>query len=303
MRVAITGSHGLIGSALAADLRRRGHQVTSLVRSRPNAADGEVGWEPAAGTIDAAGLEGHDAVVNLAGVGIGDHRWTAEHKTAVLESRTKGTGLLARTLAALERRPSVLAQASAVGYYGNRGDEELTEESGPGSGFLSEVVQQWEAAAAPAAEAGIRVPVFRSGVVLSAAGGALKKQTTPFKLGVGGKLGTGRQWVSWISIEDEVAALRHLLETPSLDGPVNATSPTPVTNAEFTRVLAHVLRRPAVAPVPNLALNVLFGKEMVADMILASQRVLPVRLQGSGFRFQHEQLEQALRVVLDKPAA
>lgn len=303
MRVAVTGSHGLIGSALVSDLRQQGHQVSPMVRGRPAPGSDEVAWDPAAGTIDAAALEGHDAVVNLAGVGIGDHRWSVAHKAAVLESRTKGTDLLARTLASLERPPAVLAQASAVGYYGHRGNEELTEESGPGSGFLSEVVQQWEAAAAPAAEAGIRVAAFRSGIVLSPSGGALKKQLTPFRLGVGGKLGTGRQWVSWISIGDEVAAICHLLQTPSLVGPVNLTAPNPVTNADFTRTLGRVLRRPTVAPVPNVALNVLFGKEMVTDMILGSQRVLPVRLPASGFTFRDPDLEPALRAMLERPAA
>jgi len=303
MRVAVTGSHGLIGSALVADLRLRGHEVVPLVRGTPVPSRGEVAWDPAAGTIDTEALGTVDAAVNLAGVGIGDHRWTPAHKAAVLESRINGTGLLARTLASLERPPAVLAQASAVGYYGDRGDEELTEESGPGSGFLSDVVQQWEAAATPAAEAGIPVVAFRSGIVLSPDGGALKKQLTPFKLGVGGKLGTGHQWVSWITIGDEVAAIGHLIETPSLDGPVNLTAPNPVTNAEFTRTLGRVLRRPTFAPVPNVALNMLFGKEMVADMILGSQRVLPKRLASSDFTFGHAELESALRHLLERPTA
>lgn len=301
MKVLVTGSHGFIGSELVASLRRDGHQVTRLVRSSP--APEEVQWDPEAGTIGAAPLEGHDAAVNLAGVGIGDHRWTEEHKAAVRDSRVKGTDLLARTLAALDRPPAVLASGSAVGFYGDRGDEELTDASSPGSGFLSEVVQQWEAATAPAAQAGIRVAHLRSGVVLSPKGGALKKQLLPFRLGIGGKLGSGRQWFTWISLDDEVAAIRHVLATDSLRGPVNLVAPNPVTNAEFTRVLGRVLKRPTIAPVPNTALNLMFGRQMVVEMVLASQRVVPAALAGSGFVFKHPELEPALREMFARPAA
>jgi len=296
MKVIVTGSHGLIGTELVARLTEAGHQVTRLVRSSPG--PGEAAWDPAAGTIEAEKLEGHDAAVHLAGVGIGDHRWTDEHKKAVLDSRVQGTGLLARTLAGLSSPPNVLASGSAIGFYGDRGDDELTEADGRGGGFLADVVSAWEEAAVPAADAGIRLVLVRSGVVLTAKGGALKKQLPPFKLGLGGKLGSGRQWLSWISLDDEVGALMHVLATAGLAGPVNLTAPHPVTNADFTATLARVLHRPAVLPVPTVALNALFGKEMVAEMLLAGQRVLPAALQGSGFTFAHPDLEQALRHML-----
>ncbi|MDQ3896414.1 MAG: TIGR01777 family oxidoreductase [Actinomycetota bacterium] len=297
MRVAVTGSHGLIGSELVAHLERSGHQVTRLVRAR--AGPGEAAWDPGAGSIDAEKLEGHDAVVHLGGVGIGDHRWTDDHKRAVRDSRVLGTSLLARTLAGLSSPPKVLASGSAVGFYGyDRADEVLTEASPRGSGFLAEVVDAWEEAAAPAADAGIRVANVRSGVVLTAKGGALKKQLLPFKLGVGGRLGRGRQWLSWISLEDEVAAIVHILIADDLRGPVNVTSPEPVTNAEFTATLARALRRPAFMPVPTLALHALFGREMTEEMLLGGQRVLPTRLEPSGFTFGRPRLEDALRSTL-----
>ena len=293
MKVIVTGSHGLIGSELVARLTDADHQVTRLVRSSP--AAGEAAWKPAAGTIEADKLEGHDAVVHLAGVGIGDHRWTDEHKRAVLDSRVQGTGLLARTLAGLSSPPSVMVSGSAVGIYGyDRADEVMTEASPRGTGFLADVVSAWETAAAPAADAGIRVVNARSGVVLTAKGGALKKQLLPFKLGLGGRLGSGRQWLSWISLDDEVAALQYLL-TADLHGPVNLTSPEPVTNAEFTATLARVLRRPAIVPVPTPALNAVFGREMVSEMLLGGQRVVPPTLLASGFTPAHPGLDGALR--------
>jgi len=296
VKVLVTGSSGLIGRALVARLVEGDHQVTRLVRGQ--AGPGEAAWDPVAGTVEADKLEGHDAAVHLAGAGIGDHRWTDEHKRAVLDSRVQGTGLLARTLAGLSSPPRVLASGSAVGFYGDRGDEELTEASTRGTGFLADVVSAWEAAAAPAADAGIRVALVRTGVVLTAKGGALKKQLLPFKLGVGGRLGTGRQWLSWISLDDEVAALLHVLSDGGPSGPVNLTSPQPVTNATFTATLARVLHRPAVLPVPTPALHALFGKEMVAEMMLAGQRVLPAALTASGFAFAHPGLENALRSTL-----
>jgi uncharacterized protein (TIGR01777 family) len=297
VKVAVTGSHGLIGSELVAELTGQGHVVTRLVRSEPG--DGEAAWDPAKGTIEAGKLEGHDGVVHLAGVGIGDHRWTDEHKRAVLDSRVQGTALLARTLAGLSSPPTVLVSGSAVGYYGyDRGDEVMTEASPRGSGFLAEVVDAWEKAAAPAADAGIRVATVRSGVVLTAKGGALKKQLLPFKLGVGGRLGTGRQWLSWISLEDEVAGIVHLLTDEKGRGPVNLTSPEPVTNAEFTATLAKVLKRPAFMPVPTVALHALFGKEMTKEMLLGGQRVVPGALQGAGFAFTRPRLQDALRHTL-----
>ncbi len=239
-------------------------------------------------------------MVHLAGVGIGDHRWTAEHKAAVLASRVQGTTLLASTLAKLDRPPKVLASASAVGFYGDRGPQPLTEADGPGTGFLADVVRQWEDAAEPAAAAGIRVARLRSGVVLTDRGGALDKQLLPFKMGLGGKVGSGEQYLSWISLDDEVSAIRHVLTTDAIAGPVNLTAPTPVTNAEFTKALGAVLGRPTVLPVPKLALHTMFGKEMVAEMLFAGQRVLPAVLQGSGFAFVDEEIEPALRRILAK---
>jgi len=299
MKVVVTGSHGLIGTALVAALHADGHEVTRLVRGRPTDPH-EVAWDPAEGTIDAAALEGHDAVVHLAGVGIGDRRWTPEHKSQVLESRVRGTTLLAGTLAGLVRPPAVLASGSAVGFYGDRGDEEITEEAGPGTGFLATVVEAWEAAAAPAVEAGIRVAYLRSGVVLSADGGALRKQLPFFRAGLGGRLGSGRQWLSWVAIDDEVGAIRHVLDTAEVAGPVNLCAPEPVTNGEFTRVLGHVLHRPTPLPTPTPALHLLFGREMVAEMLLAGQRVLPAVLVRSGYAFAQPELAPALAAQLGR---
>jgi uncharacterized protein (TIGR01777 family) len=259
-----------------------------------------VAWDPATGEIGSEGLEGVDAAVHLAGVGIGDHRWTKAHKRAVLDSRVRGTTLLAETLAALSTPPGVLASASAVGFYGDRGDEVLTEHSGPGTGFLTEVVEQWEASTKPAEAAGIRVVHLRSGLVLSPAGGALKPQLLPFKLGLGGRIGSGRQWWSWISIADEVGAIRHVIADASLRGPVNVTAPSPVTNGEFAKALGRVLRRPTVVPVPVPALKAVFGSEMVREMFLSGQRVVPERLLQSGYQFHHTDLEGALRDLLER---
>lgn len=302
MRVLVTGSSGLVGSALARSLEADGHDVTRLVRRAPSGAH-EVRWDPTGGTIDAAGLEGHDAAVNLAGAGIGDQRWTARHKAAIRESRVRGTDLLARTLASLDRPPAVLASGSAVGFYGDRGDEELTEESGPGTGFLAEVVREWEAATAPAREAGIRVATFRSGIVLSTEGGALRRQLLPFRAGIGGRIGSGEQWFSWISIEDEVGGLRHILGRDDIQGPVNLTAPGPVTNAQFTRALGRALRRPTLLPTPTAALWILLGRELVAEMLMASQRVLPTVLVASGYSFRHPAIDAALSDLLGRPAA
>jgi uncharacterized protein (TIGR01777 family) len=300
VKVVVTGSSGLIGTALVAALRGRGDEVTRLVRAEPD--EGEARWDPDTGDIDAPALEGHDAVVHLAGIGIGDHRWTEEHKRAVLDSRVKGTTLLARTLAALADKPRVLASASAVGYYGDRGDEVLTEDSGPGTGFLTEVCVQWEAAAGPAADAGIAVVHFRTGIVLSAAGGALKQMLLPFKLGLGGRIGSGRQWWSWIAIDDEVGAILHLIDSGSPASVVNLTAPNPATNAEFTRTLNKVLRRPTLLPTPTVALRALFGGEAVEEMFLGGQRVQPARLQAESYPFRYPELEGALRHVLGRPA-
>jgi uncharacterized protein (TIGR01777 family) len=297
--VLVTGSSGLIGRELVTRLGAEGHDVTRLVR-RPAAGAGEVTWDPQAGTLDVTSLEGHDAAVHLAGAGIGDHRWSDDHKRAVLDSRVQGTGLLARTLAQLDRPPRVFISGSAVGYYGYESDQPVTETSPKGNGFLADTVAAWEEAAGPAEEAGIRTVRMRSGVVLTAKGGALKKQLLPFKLGVGGTLGTGRQWLSWISLDDEVAAIFHLLTADAVKGPVNVTSPEPVTNREFTATLGRVLKRPTFIPVPTPALHALFGKEMTKEMLLGGQRVLPEALEASGYRFTHPTLEGALRTTLGR---
>jgi uncharacterized protein (TIGR01777 family) len=296
VKVAVTGSSGLIGRELVAALGRQGDEVTRVVRR--DAGRGEAAWDPDRGTIEADKLEGHDAVVHLAGVGIGDHRWSDDHKRAVVDSRVQGTTLLARTLAGLSSPPRVLVSGSAVGFYGYESEQAVTEASPKGRGFLADVVAAWEEATASAAAAGIRVVNIRSGVVLTAKGGALKKQLLPFKLGLGGRLGKGHQWLSWISLDDEVAAIIHLFGADGMSGPVNVTSPEPVTNAEFTATLARVLKRPAFMPVPTPALHALFGRQMTEEMLLGGQRVLPTALQASGFTFAHPQLEGALRHTL-----
>jgi uncharacterized protein len=298
VKVVVTGSSGLIGSALARALQARGDEVTRLVRRAPTT--GEARWNPEEGHIEPGALEGNDAIVHLAGVGIGDRRWSEEHKRAVLESRVKGTTLIAETIAALTDKPRVLASASAMGYYGLRGDEVLTEDSAPGTGFLTEVCVQWEAATAPAEDAGVRVVHLRTGLVLSPDGGALKQMLLPFKMGLGGRIGNGRQWWSWISIEDEVGAIIHLIDGSDERGPVNLTAPNPVTNEQFTRTLNGVLRRPTLLPTPTFALRAMFGSEAVDEMFLGGQRVLPARLQADGYGFRHPDLEGALRQLLHK---
>jgi uncharacterized protein len=300
MDIAVTGSSGLIGSALRSALEQAGHRMVPMVRSQ--AGGDALQWDPDRAVIDAGGLEGIGAVVHLAGEGIGDRRWNEAQKARIRESRTRGTGLLAETLAKLNRPPKVLLSASAVGYYGDRGDEVLTEASRAGSGFLAEVCVAWEAAATPAKEAGIRVSHLRSGIVLAPSGGALPKMLTPFKLGLGGRLGSGSQWMSWISIDDEVGAILHLLGEAAPAGPVNLTAPNPVTNADFTKALGRALGRPAVLPVPRLGLKLLVGGEMAEEMLLAGQRALPTRLLDSGYTFTHPELADALAAVLARAA-
>jgi hypothetical protein len=300
MQVAITGASGLIGSALARSLTDAGHTVRPVVR-RDTDEPGAVRWDPAAGTIDAGALAGVDAVVHLAGAGIGDRRWSEQRKRELHDSRTRGTDLLARALAGLDPRPAVLVSGSAVGYYGHdRGDEVVTELSPPGQGFLAGLVQDWEAAAAPAVEAGIRTVYLRSGIVLDAHGGILPRLALPFRLFVGGRLGSGRQWVSWITLDDEVAAIRFLLDRDDIAGPVNAVAPEPVTNAELARALGTVLGRPSVVPAPAFAFRMAMGREMADELILASQRVRPDVLVGAGFGFRHTEVTAALRAVLGR---
>lgn len=294
--VCLTGSHGLIGTALIPRLRSDGHRVLRLVRGAPEGGD-DVRWDPDAGTIDAAGLEGVDAFVHLAGAGIGDKKWTPARKQLVLESRTRGTGLLARTLAELDRKPSVLVSASAIGYYGNHGSEVLTEDASPGDDFGAQVCVAWEDATKPAADAGVRVVRMRTGLVLAKQGGVLQRMLLPFKLGIGGRLGSGEQYMSWIAIDDEIAAILHLVNTASVSGPVNITAPNPVSNKEFTAALGHALHRPTILPTPMFGLKVVFGGELV-DTLLGSQRVSSEKLRASGFEFAHPDLEGALEAVL-----
>lgn len=303
MHVVIAGSSGLIGTALTAALERAGHRVSRLVR-RPVQAPDEIRWDPAAGTVDAAALAGVDAAVNLAGAGIGDKRWNAERKRELLDSRTKPTALLAETLARLDAPPKVLLSGSAIGYYGERGDQVLTEQSGPGEGFLPELCLEWEAATAAAEQAGIRVAHLRTGLVLSAQGGAMGKMLPLFRFGLGGRMGSGRDYWSWISLADEVAAIQFLLEAP-VHGGVNLTGPAPVTNAEFTRELGRALRRPTLLPVPSFGPKLLLGPELADALLFTSARVVPAALTDSGYRFRHADLASALQAVVrgDDPAA
>jgi uncharacterized protein len=300
VRVAVTGSSGLIGSALITRLQASGHEVTRVVRRPVAPGDRALQWDPGAGTIYSRGLEGLDAVVNLAGAGVGDHRWTEARKRVVLESRTQGTALLARALAKLENPPRVLVSASAIGFYGDRADDTVTEQDGPGSDFLAKVCQLWEAAAAPAVEAGIRVAFARTGLVLSAAGGALAKLLPLFRWGLGGRFGTGSQWWSWITLDDEVGALVWLLEHDQA-GPVNLTAPGATTNREFTRILAQVVSRPAVVPVPRFGPGLLLGNELAQALLFTSVRARPAVLEAGGYRFTDTYLEGALRRLLRAP--
>ncbi len=295
MRIAIAGSSGLVGSRLVASLHSVGHDFIRLVR-RP-ATEGEVEWRPNKGEIDAGGLDGIDAIVNLAGENISQGRWTAAKKQRIADSRIQSTELLSKTLAAMSEGPSILINASAIGYYGDRGDEELTENCEVGEGFLADVCQQWEAATVEAERADIRVVKLRIGVVLTPQGGALRKMLLPFKLCAGGRVGSGQQFWSWISIDDLIAVIRHVLSTDGLSGPVNAVSPQSVTNLQFTKALGRVLGRPTVFPMPEFAAKMLLG-EMADTLLLASTRVLPHQLQESGYDFQHGDLETALRHLL-----
>jgi uncharacterized protein len=297
MRIAITGSSGLIGTALGRSLRADGHEVAPVVRSASDDPRA-VRWDPAAGTIDAAALEGVDAVVHLAGAGIGDRRWSEARKREIKDSRTTGTDLVARTLAGLSSPPKVLVSASAIGFYGDRGDEVVTELSAPGDDFLAEVVSGWEGATAPAAEAGIRVVHARSGIVLSGDGGVLPRMALPFRFFVGGRLGSGRQWLSWVSIDDEVRVIRFLFDRADVSGPVNVTGPSPVTNAQFTSALGATLHRPTVVPVPAFGPRLVLGREMADELLFVSQRAVPSALTAAGYDFVHHDVATALRAVL-----
>lgn len=299
MRILISGASGFIGSTLADKLTSSGHRVIRLTRRPVSRGQDAVQWDPESGRLEPADLDGVEAVVHLAGEGIGDHRWTEGHKARVLDSRVRGTNLLAVTIAGLESPPKVMVSQSGAHYYGfESGERILTEDDPPGGGFLARVVEQWEAATEPADKAGIRVVRTRSGVVLSPDGGALQRQLLPFKLGIGGKLGSGRQYLSWISLADEVAAMEFLLERDDISGPVNLVSPNPVTNAEFTRALGDALGRPTFMPVPSVAIKLMFSTEMAEEMIFGGQRLRPKRLQDAGFEFRDPEAEAALRRML-----
>lgn len=301
LRVAITGASGLIGSSLVPMLTTGGHDVVRL--ARPSGGDrapsGHAVWDPARGVLDRHALQGIDAVVHLAGANLGEHRWSASFKRTIADSRIGPTRRLAEQLASLPSPPRTLVCASGIGYYGDRPGETLTEGSQPGRGFLADLGRAWEDAARPAVEAGIRVAWMRFGIVMSPAGGALARLLVPFRLGVGGRLGSGRADLSWISVDDAAGSICHALCTSGVRGPVNATAPEPVSNAEFVRTLARVLRRPAVLPMPAAALRLAVG-EMTDEALLASARVMPARLEESGFVFRHRTLEQALRHVLGR---
>jgi uncharacterized protein (TIGR01777 family) len=297
LRVAVTGATGLVGSAVVPVLRAAGHRVDRVSRQPPRPGTTDIQWDPAGGRLDPRALEGVDAVVHLAGQSIAAGRWTAAAKARIRDSRVGGTRLVAETMARLDRPPRALVSASAVGYYGDRGDEPLTEDSAPGAGFLADVARAWEAAADPARAAGIRVVHPRLGVVLAGQGGALAQMALPFRLGLGGVIGSGRQYWSWIALADAVRVVELALALDSLAGAVNAVAPAPATNREFTRVLGRVLARPTLVPLPAPAVRLLMG-EMGQALLLASVRVLPRRLERAGFGFRHPDLEGALRAAL-----
>ncbi|MEU9303540.1 TIGR01777 family oxidoreductase [Streptomyces sp. NPDC048269] len=295
MRIAVTGSTGLIGSALVRSLRADGHEVVRFVRREPAAGD-EARWDPARGHVDPAGLAGCGAVVHLAGAGVGEHRWTSAYKKEIRDSRVMGTAAIANALAALDAPPAVLVSGSAVGYYGDTGDRAVDEGAPAGHGFLPSVCVEWEAAAEPARAAGIRTAFARTGLVVAREGGAWGRLFPVFRAGIGGRLGNGHQYWSYISLRDEVAALRHLIDTPGIEGPVNLTAPEPLTNRQVTAAMARVLRRPALLPVPAVALRVVLG-EFAGD-VLGSQRATPARLLESGFVFRDPGIEQAIRAAM-----
>jgi hypothetical protein len=295
MRIAITGSTGLIGSDLTRSLRSDGHEVVRLVR-REAAAPDEVRWDPMRREVDVEGLAGCDAVVHLAGAGVGERRWTAAYKKTLRDSRVLGTEAIARAVASLDDPPRVLVCGTAVGYYGDTGDRPVDEDAPPGTGFLAELCQDWEAAAAPAREAGIRTAFARTGLVVAREGGAWGRLFPLYKAGLGGRLGDGRQFWSFISLHDEIAAFRHIIDTPQLSGPVNLTGPQPLTNREINAAMGRVLRRPAVFAVPAPVMRAVLG-EFAGD-VLGSQRVLPKRLTESGFAFAFPGIEESIRAAL-----
>ena len=299
MEVAVTGSSGLIGTALCRFLEARGDRVVRVVRRSPRPGEDAIEWQPDRDQIDAHGFDGLDAVVNLAGESIGARRWSAEQKRRLIDTRVQSTRLLSRTIAQSNRGPAIFVSGSAMGYYGDRGNEELLESSGPGDGFLAELAGAWEAATAEASGPGRRVVHIRTGLVLDADAPALTRMLLPFKLGLGGRLGDGRQYWSWISLTDEVRAIAWLLDH-DLEGPVNVVGPAPVTNAEFSRALGRALHRPALLPVPKPALRVLLGHELADELLFSSQRVVPAVLLRSGFTYEHQTIDAALLAALNR---
>lgn len=297
MRILVSGSHGLVGSALIKSLLSNGHSVSRLVREVPAKGSPDIAWDPEQGTIDRDKLSGFDAVVHLAGESIASGRWTPEKKQRIRESRIKGTLLLSNALAECHQPPAVLVSASAIGFYGDRGDELLTELSSPGNDFLAEVCVEWERSTSPAEEKGIRVVKTRLGIILDKKGGALAKMLPPFRMGIGGKVGTGKQWMSWIALDDVITGLQFVIEKESVTGAVNFVSPNPVTNAKFTSSLGRTLGRPTFLPVPVFGARLAFG-EMADALLLSSQRVEPSKLKEADFRFQHTTLPEALAAVL-----
>lgn len=297
MKILVSGSHGLVGKALLRSLTDDGHEVIRLVRGERAFGSPEVEWQPDEGRIDAEHLEGINAVVHLAGESIASGRWTAEKKRTIRDSRVKGTALLSAAIARLSRPPSVFLSASAIGYYGDRDDELLNETSAPGKDFLSSVCAEWEAATRTAAEKGIRTVCARFGIILDVNGGALAKMLPPFRMGVGGRVGDGKQWMSWIALDDVISGLKFLIEDQAVQGPVNFVAPNPVTNAEFTKTLGRVLSRPTIFPVPAFGVRLVFG-EMADALLLSSQRVEPSVLEDKGFLFNWPTLEPALRHLL-----
>ncbi|MDQ1740844.1 MAG: uncharacterized protein QOE53_2496 [Pseudonocardiales bacterium] len=294
MKLVIAGASGFIGRSLVIDLRGQGHQVTTLVRRSP-VSESEIEWHPERGELDPAALAGADAVISLSGAGIADKRWTPEYQQVLVESRLQPTSTIAGALAGMpaELRPKSFLSSSAIGYYGDRGDEPLTESATAGAGFMADLVRRWESAAEPASRAGVRVTTLRTGLVLSANGGLLKRMVPLFKMGVGGRLGSGRQYQSWITLADEIGAIRHILATDGVEGPVNLVGPEPVSNTQFTAELARALHRPALLPAPAWGLRLALGG-FAEEGVLASQRVLPEKLTGSGYRFEHADLPTAL---------
>ncbi|HKZ00614.1 MAG TPA: TIGR01777 family oxidoreductase [Pyrinomonadaceae bacterium] len=297
MKILISGSHGLVGRALASSLTNDGHEVVRLVRRERVFGSPEVEWDPKRAVIDGQHLEGLTAVIHLAGESIAEGRWTAEKKRRIRESRVQGTQLLSEALGKLSHPPRAFICASAIGFYGSRGDEILTETSAPGTDFLAEVCVEWEKAAQPPAGKGIRIVNLRFGIILSVDGGALAKMLTPFRLGVGGRIGSGNQWMSWIALDDVVGAIKFILNNNSVQGPVNIVAPNPVTNAEFTEQLGKALSRPTLLPIPGFGARLAFG-EMADALLLSSQRVEPVRLKEAGYQFLESNLSGALRRVL-----